>query len=114
MRHAPGPWILSIAMADVKNLPERFRPITVPHEVLGKRDCIRVSGAEIGPEIVNPNGGRADAGHERVTRGRADCLVAVSSFKENTALCEPIHVWGADFLFTVTTEQWLQVIDANE
>jgi hypothetical protein len=47
MRHAPGGFVLVIAVADVKDLAQRLGAIAVRHEMLRNRHRLRRGGAEV-------------------------------------------------------------------
>ncbi len=101
-------------MADMKNLTQPFRTVSVLHEILWERDGIRRSDPEIRSEIINPQRRGAQARQERIAGRCAHGLIAIGPLEDHAARRQPVDVRRVDQTVPVTSEHWLQIIDADK
>ncbi len=114
MRHRPGSLVLVIAVPDVHDFAHRFGAVSVPAEILGHRDRVRHAVAEMGRQVVDPDGLRAQARHQRVARRRADSLVAERPLEQHAPRGQPVDVRGLDDGRAVAAQQRFEVVHANQ
>ncbi len=114
VRHAPRGRVLVVAVADVQDLAHRLGAVAVLLEVLGHGDRVGHGLAEVGGQVVDADGLRAQAGHQRVARRRADGLVAERPLEQHAARGQPVDVRRLDDRRAVAAQQRLEVVHADQ
>lgn len=109
-----GAWVSGVAMSDVEDFAERFGAVAEASKVLREGDCIGQSVAELATEVVEAGSGGMSAEEQCKAGGSADCLAAAGNIEADTALREPVEVWGFSDWVSVATEGGFEVIDEQE
>jgi len=112
--NAPRGRVLAVAMAHVKDLAHGLGAVAVALEVLGHGDRVGDGLAEVGAEVVDADGLRAQAGHERVARRGAYGLVGERPLKQHAPGRQPVDARRADQRRAVAAQEWLEVVHANQ
>mgnify|MGYP001090013640 CR=1 FL=1 len=102
-----------IAIASLTSPPGRMTPATLP-EVLRERYRIGRGVAEESPQVVDAQRGRAEPGHQRVPRRRADGLVAERALEQHAPRGKPVDVRRLDHRHAVAAEQGLEIVHADQ
>src|SRR5689334_18780517 len=101
VRHAPRRWIFMIPVANMENLPDSLRAITILHEILRERHRIGTSESEIRPQVIDPETGGAHPSHQRVSRRRANRLVAIRPLKEHSSFRQTVDIRRMNLLVPI-------------
>ena len=114
VRHTPGCGILVVAVADVEDLAERFRAISLPHGPLRQRHSLGRRAPEVRAEIVDARRSRPQSRQERVARRRADRLIRVGAFEHHTVPGQPIDMRRLRDRVAIRAERRFQIVDENQ
>ncbi len=114
MRDGPGGGVLDVAVAAVEDLAHGLGAVALLAEVLRQGDGIRRGFAEVRAQLVDAEGLRAQAGHERVAGGGADGLVAIRGLEEHAAPGEAVGVGRFGEAVAIAAEGGLQIVHADE
>ncbi len=114
VRDAPGRGVFVVPVADVQDFAHRLGPVPVRLELLGDGDRVGRGLPEVRAEIVDPEGRRTQAGHQRVARRRTDGLVAECALEEHAVRGEPVDARRLCARVAVAAEERLEIVDADQ